>query len=132
VFATTSRYDGLITTELERLTDLGGKLEVAPRAKLPERVHLALRRKQELRYGENPHQAGGFVCARRTAPGRISCGEATAGQRALYNNYVDLEAARSLVAEFERASGGDHKHNNPLRRGGAEIAAGCLREGVRL
>src|SRR5208282_4427180 len=29
VFATTSRYDGLITTELERLTDLSGKLEVA-------------------------------------------------------------------------------------------------------
>jgi phosphoribosylaminoimidazolecarboxamide formyltransferase/IMP cyclohydrolase len=49
VFATTSRYDGLITTELERLTDVSGKLEVAPRAKLPERLHLALRRKQELR-----------------------------------------------------------------------------------
>src|SRR5271169_4774707 len=31
VFATTSRYDGLITMELERLTQQNGHLEVAPR-----------------------------------------------------------------------------------------------------
>src|SRR5580698_5250399 len=55
VFAVTSRYDGLITMNLERLAAAGDSLEVQPKPPLPERVHVALRRKQELRYGENPH-----------------------------------------------------------------------------
>src|SRR5215470_4863069 len=59
VFATTARYDGLIATNLERLSLLGDKIEVQPKPMLPERVHIALRRKQELRYGENPHQSAG-------------------------------------------------------------------------
>src|SRR5271169_6373198 len=39
VFATTSRYDGLITMNLERLSLLGDKLEVQAKPSLPERVH---------------------------------------------------------------------------------------------
>ena len=52
VFAATSRYDGLITMNLERLSLNGNKLEVQPKPVLLERYHLALQRKQELRYGE--------------------------------------------------------------------------------
>ena len=58
VFAATSRYDGMITTELERLSAAAsGHVELSDRTLLPERVHISLRRQQELRYGENPHQA---------------------------------------------------------------------------
>src|SRR5215467_12471853 len=57
VFAATSRYDGLIAMELERLVASGQQIELAAKPVLPERYHLALRRQQELRYGENPHQA---------------------------------------------------------------------------
>ena len=57
VFATTSRYDGMITMELERLGAAAGYAALQERPVLPERVHIALRRQQELRYGENPHQA---------------------------------------------------------------------------
>jgi len=57
VYATTSRYDGLITMELERLSAAAGRAELGAKPLLPERVHIALRRQQELRYGENPHQA---------------------------------------------------------------------------
>ena len=113
VFATTSRYDGLITAELERLTDLGGKLEVAPRAKLPERVHLALRRKQELRYGENPHQAAALYVPAGRPPEGLAAAKQLQGKDLSYNNYVDLEAARSLVAEFEGPAAVIIKHNNP-------------------
>src|SRR5713226_1870802 len=56
VFAATSRYDGMITMELERLSAEGGHVELSAKPALPERVHIALRRQQELRYGENPHQ----------------------------------------------------------------------------
>jgi len=113
VFATTSRYDGLITMELERLAEQGGHLQVAPRAKLPERVHIALRRKQELRYGENPHQAAGlYVPAGRELEG-LAAAKQLQGKELSYNNYVDLEAARSLVAEFQRPAAVIIKHNNP-------------------
>jgi phosphoribosylaminoimidazolecarboxamide formyltransferase/IMP cyclohydrolase len=113
VFATTSRYDGLITMELERLAEQGDRLQVAPRAKLPERVHISLRRKQQLRYGENPHQAAAlYVLAGREVEG-LAAAKQLQGKELSYNNYVDLEAARSLVAEFERPAAVIIKHNNP-------------------
>jgi phosphoribosylaminoimidazolecarboxamide formyltransferase / IMP cyclohydrolase len=113
VFAATSRYDGLITTELERLSEQSGHLEIAPRAPLPERVNLSLRRKQELRYGENPHQAAAlYIPAGRPIEG-LAAAKQLQGKELSYNNYVDLEAARSLVAEFERPAAVIIKHNNP-------------------
>jgi len=113
VFAATSRYDGLITMELERLTERGPGLEVAPRAKLPERLHLALRLKQELRYGENPHQAAALYTPAGRALEGLAAAKQLQGKELSYNNYVDLEAARSLVAEFERPAAAIIKHNNP-------------------
>ena len=113
VFATTARYDGLIATNLERLTLLGEKLEVQSKPVLPERYHLALRRKQELRYGENPHQAAAlYVPAGKPIAG-LAAAKQLQGKELSYNNYVDLEAARSLVAEFDRPAAVIIKHNNP-------------------
>jgi phosphoribosylaminoimidazolecarboxamide formyltransferase / IMP cyclohydrolase len=112
-FAVTSRYDGLIATNLERLTLLGEKLEVQPVPILPERFHLALRRKQELRYGENPHQSAAlYVPAGKPVEG-LAAAKQLQGKDLSYNNYVDLEAARSLVAEFQRPAAVIIKHNNP-------------------
>src|SRR5882724_8236982 len=39
VFATTSQYDGIITTELERLSSSTGHVSLEPQPVLPERVH---------------------------------------------------------------------------------------------
>jgi phosphoribosylaminoimidazolecarboxamide formyltransferase / IMP cyclohydrolase len=113
VFATTSRYDGLITMNLERLILNEGKLEVHPKPVLPERVHLALRRKQELRYGENPHQAGALYIPAGKPPEGLAAAKQLQGKELSYNNYVDLEAARSTVAEFEGPAAVIIKHNNP-------------------
>ena len=113
VFATTSRYDGLITMNLERLSLNGNKLEVQPKPVLPERYHLALQRKQELRYGENPHQAGALYITAGRPPEGLAAAKQLQGKELSYNNYVDLEAARSTVAEFERPAAVIIKHNNP-------------------
>ena len=113
VFATTSRYDGLIATELERLAVTGQGMEVNARAILPERVHLSLRKQQELRYGENPHQAAALYVPAGRAPEGLAAAKQLQGKELSYNNYVDLEAARSLVAEFERPAAVIIKHNNP-------------------
>jgi len=113
VFATTSRYDGLITMNLERLAPNEGKLEVQAKPVLPERVHLALRRKQELRYGENPHQSAALYVPAGRPPEGLAGAKQLQGKELSYNNYVDLEAARSTVAEFERPAAVIIKHNNP-------------------
>ncbi len=121
VFATTSRYDGVITMNLERLSLQEGRLEVEPKPVLPERVHLALLRKQELRYGENPHQSGALYIPAGCPPKGLAAAKQLQGKELSYNNYVDLEAARSLVAEFERPAAVIIKHNNPC--GAAEQKA---------
>jgi phosphoribosylaminoimidazolecarboxamide formyltransferase / IMP cyclohydrolase len=113
VFATTSRYDGLITMNLERLNRNEGKLEVQQKPALPERFHLALRRKQELRYGENPHQSAALYVPAGCQPSGLAAAKQLQGKELSYNNYVDLEAARSTVAEFEGPAAVIIKHNNP-------------------
>jgi phosphoribosylaminoimidazolecarboxamide formyltransferase/IMP cyclohydrolase len=113
VFATTARYDGMITTELERLSAGSGHIELVEKPLLPERVHLALRRQQELRYGENPHQAAGLYVPAGRPPAGLAAAKQLQGKELSYNNFVDLEAARSLAAEFRQPAAVIMKHNNP-------------------
>ncbi|HEX8838632.1 MAG TPA: bifunctional phosphoribosylaminoimidazolecarboxamide formyltransferase/IMP cyclohydrolase [Candidatus Acidoferrum sp.] len=112
VFATTSRYDGMITMELERLAG-NGHVAVQSKPTLPERVHIALRRQQELRYGENPHQAAALYVPAGRAPEGLAAAKQLQGKELSYNNFVDLEAARSLAAEFKSPAAVIIKHNNP-------------------
>jgi len=113
VFATTSRYDGLIIMELERLSAASGHVALEAKPVLPERVHLALRRQQELRYGENPHQAAALYVPAGRPPNGLAAAKQLQGKELSYNNFVDLEAARSLAAEFKNPTAVIIKHNNP-------------------
>jgi phosphoribosylaminoimidazolecarboxamide formyltransferase / IMP cyclohydrolase len=113
VFAATSRYDGLIATELERVTAREEKLELAARSEMPERLHLAHVRAQIMRYGENPHQhAALYVEAGRAASG-LAGAKQLQGKELSYNNLVDLDSAWQLALEFERPAAVIVKHNNP-------------------
>jgi len=113
VFATTSRYDGAITMELERLSAASGQVALGAKPELPERVHIALRRQQELRYGENPHQAAALYIPAGRAPEGLAAAKQLQGKELSYNNLVDLEAARSLASELENPAAVIIKHNNP-------------------
>ena len=113
VFATTSRYDGMITMELERLAAGSGHIALDAKPVLPERVHLAMRRQQELRYGENPHQSAALYIPSGRAPEGLAAAKQLQGKELSYNNFVDLEAARSLAAEFQNPAAVIIKHNNP-------------------
>lgn len=68
---------------------------------------------QSLRYGENPHQPATWY-----QTGATKTGFATAtilqGKELSYNNLVDLEAARRLIAEFpDTPAAAILKHTNP-------------------
>jgi len=60
----------------------------------------------ELRYGENPHQKGVFF----GDPGLIY--EQLHGKEISYNNLLDIDAAISLIDEFEEVTCAIIKHNN--------------------
>lgn len=59
-----------------------------------------------LRYGENPHQSGGFYGNLQKYITQIH------GKELSYNNLVDIEAALGLIAEFSEPAFAVIKHNN--------------------
>jgi phosphoribosylaminoimidazolecarboxamide formyltransferase / IMP cyclohydrolase len=130
VFAATSRYDGMITTELERLTAASGHVELSETPLLPERIHIALRRQQELRYGENPHQAAALYVPAGRAPAGLAAAKQLQGKELSYNNFVDLEAARSLAAEFGKPAAVIIKHNNPCGTAERETLVDAYRKAL--
>jgi phosphoribosylaminoimidazolecarboxamide formyltransferase/IMP cyclohydrolase len=67
-----------------------------------------------LRYGENPHQTATWYQLGATSKG-WSAAQQLQGKELSYNNLLDLEAARSLIAEFlnDQPCAVIIKHNNP-------------------
>jgi phosphoribosylaminoimidazolecarboxamide formyltransferase / IMP cyclohydrolase len=71
--------------------------------------------KEEMRYGENPHQAAGFYVTGENRPG-VSTATLLQGKQLSYNNINDTDAAYELVAEFGPEQGpacAIIKHANP-------------------
>lgn len=78
----------------------------------PDRFTFSGLKKQELRYGENPHQSAAFYSS---TPTRFGVATATQhqGKELSYNNYNDTDAAFECVAEFSEPSVVIVKHANP-------------------
>ena len=79
---------------------------------LPERVVLAGVRRQELRYGENPHQMAAFYTNNEDRPG-VATANQLQGKELSFNNLNDTDAAFELVAEFQETACAIIKHANP-------------------
>lgn len=68
---------------------------------------------QSLRYGENPHQSAAWYQTGTTSTGWASANKLQ-GKELSYNNLVDLEAARKIIAEFaDTPAATIIKHTNP-------------------
>jgi phosphoribosylaminoimidazolecarboxamide formyltransferase / IMP cyclohydrolase len=68
---------------------------------------------QTLRYGENPHQPAAWYRTGSTVSGWAAAVKLQ-GKELSYNNLVDLEAARQIIAEFPNQPAATIiKHNNP-------------------
>jgi len=111
-YARTARYDGEIATVLERLA-AHGEITLGQPERLPERLHIALERRQPMRYGENPHQAAALYVPAGQAVAGLAGARQLQGKELSYNNLVDLDAAWGLVSEFKRPGVAIIKHNNP-------------------
>ncbi len=80
---------------------------------LPLGLDLFFRRKQLLRYGENPHQKAAFYVELAAPPASVATAEVLHGKELSYNNFLDLDSALNLVREFARPAAVVIKHNNP-------------------
>lgn len=115
-YAATATYDAMIASWFA-MADQGEAF--------PETIHLALRRGEALRYGENPHQAAAFYAhAGPTARG-IGQAEQLQGKELSYNNYNDADAALELISEFRDGppSVVIVKHANPCGVASADTLA---------
>ncbi len=101
-FEETAMYDSLISNFFREKFSLTG---------FPEKKVLGFEKKQDCRYGENPHQKaavysspfrGGLVNARQLQ-----------GKELSYNNFNDANAAVELAEEFAEPAAVIVKHTNP-------------------
>jgi phosphoribosylaminoimidazolecarboxamide formyltransferase/IMP cyclohydrolase len=93
---------------------------------LPGWLLLSLEKVGDLRYGENPHQRGALY---RTpgGPGPLSGADVLQGKDMSFNNWLDANAALSLVAALPQSAVVIVKHNNPC----GVAVAGTLEEAYR-
>ena len=85
----------------------------------PASLTLSFQRRQELRYGENPHQKGAFYIEPGSTHASVATAESLHGKELSYNNILDLDSAFNLVREFAEPAAVVIKHNNPC---GAAVA----------
>ena len=86
--------------------------ELEPAEGWPLQYAIAGTRAQELRYGENPHQAAALYRVGAGGLGMASA-EQLQGIELSFNNIVDLDAAWELVQDLPRPGAAIVKHTNP-------------------
>jgi len=122
-FRHVAAYDTAIFAYLSRLQPDGTLSAEAKKSPFPERLDLEFLKIQDLRYGENPHQAAGFYRELAGTGPSIASALKLQGKELSFNNIVDLDSALALVGEFSSPACSIIKHNNPCGVGIGETAA---------
>jgi phosphoribosylaminoimidazolecarboxamide formyltransferase / IMP cyclohydrolase len=112
VFRTTARYDALIADELTRIA-ADQDPAVGEAERFPEQTAIPLRKRQNLRYGENPHQRAALYDLRLPGAASVVRARQLHGKELSYNNLMDADAAWELVKEFPAPTCAIIKHTNP-------------------
>jgi len=102
-FAHVAAYDTAVAAYLQGEEDDGA---------MPAEFTIGGQRLHELRYGENPHQRGA-VYAIPGAPGGLAHATQLQGPALSFTNWLDVDAARRLVCDFEEPAAAIIKHTNP-------------------
>lgn len=119
-FARTAAYDAAIAAWMARRD--------AKRTEpglFPPTLTVRLNRLEELRYGENPHQAAAVYAVPPEAGGEASVVGARQlhGKQLSFNNLYDASAALELVKEFATPAAAVIKHTNPCGCATAAVLA---------
>ncbi len=118
-----SNYDAAISDYLSAFDLETGMLSTFPGQSNGRFVKL-----QDLRYGENPHQAAAFYRDLHPAPGSLVTAKQLQGKELSYNNIADADAAWECVKSFDDAACVIVKHANPCGVALAADAAGAYKK----
>lgn len=105
VYARTAAYDAAIAAHLSQ------DKSVVKTDELPASLIVGLKKMQDLRYGENPHQKAAFYSS--TFGTKQFSWKQLHGKELSFNNLVDMEAAIEGAAEFKDPAVVIVKHTNP-------------------
>ena len=107
-FHHTAEYD-------QRIQKYLGEIVLADeKEEMPETLLDLYNKKEDLRYGENPHQKAAFYLEAEQNEPSISTAEQLHGKGMSYNNINDTDGALELIKEFEaKPAAAVIKHANP-------------------
>ncbi len=117
VFIHTSHYDALIAGYFSE------KLNI----RYPKTLTLTYEKKQDLRYGENPHQSAAFYASVKETEGTLTGAIQLHGKELSYNNIGDTDGALETLKEFDEPTIVAAKHANPCGVGSAPTLAEAYR-----
>ena len=108
-FEHTARYEAAIANYLGAFAS-----EAAQKMAFPHSYTVQFMKKQEMRYGENPHQQAAFYVEHILPPGVIANAEQLQGKPLSFNNIADTDAALECAKSFqEEPTCVIVKHSNP-------------------
>lgn len=117
VFIHTSHYDALIAGYFSKRLNI----------KYPKTITLTYEKKQDLRYGENPHQTAAFYASIKGIEGTLPGSVQLHGKELSYNNIGDTDGALETLKEFDEPTIVAAKHANPCGVGSASTLAEAYR-----
>ena len=122
-FAHTAAYDRAIA-------DYFAAALAAAEGPFPSALHLSLKCKGVLRYGENPHQQAALYGDARPSGANVVTAKQLHGKELSYNNLLDFDSALAIVRDFDRPAAAVIKHNNPCGAAVADRLADALRQAM--
>tara|TARA_B110000881_G_scaffold218495_1_gene238119 strand:- start:1464 stop:3029 length:1566 start_codon:yes stop_codon:yes gene_type:complete len=104
-FEHTAIYDGAIANYL------GAQLDTS--SKFPRTFNTQLKKVQDMRYGENPHQSAAFYIEHEPKEASVATAHQVQGKALSFNNIADTDAAIECVKAFQDPACVIVKHANP-------------------
>ncbi|MEA2736207.1 MAG: phosphoribosylaminoimidazolecarboxamide formyltransferase / cyclohydrolase, partial [Humisphaera sp.] len=112
-FAHTAEYDALIAKYLAQQTSSNLHAGVETPDVLPGTFDLHLTKKQDLRYGENPHQRAALYVGKQPSEASVAFAQQLHGKELSYINLLDADGALATVKEFRDPAACIVKHTTP-------------------
>lgn len=131
-FEHTAAYDGMIANYLGTIDQGRDTLSTEDRAAFPRTFNSQFVKVQDMRYGENPHQAAAFYREAQPAEACIATAVQLQGKELSYNNVADTDAALECVKSFTKPACVIVKHANPCGVAVVPEAEGGIRQAYEL
>ncbi|OOE64403.1 MULTISPECIES: bifunctional phosphoribosylaminoimidazolecarboxamide formyltransferase/IMP cyclohydrolase [Salinivibrio] len=112
-FEHTAAYDAMIANYFGTQVPAYHHAEDSQDSPFPRTLTQHWVKKQDMRYGENSHQAGAFYTEAHPQEASVATATQLQGKALSYNNIADTDAALECVKEFEQPACVIVKHANP-------------------